>query len=146
MDRRTGADRDNNKSLPTGQTSRGYAKETSRNPKSNSSRRPDVTRSSGPDAGADVNLQTTRIQTPAGYPSANDPNRFGKGSGSTEPDPGNINRGYTQVTPGNVPAVRRVTSANRQNFGIDPGTPPQPQGDDTSNPTRPHYGVGTTGE
>lgn len=145
MDRRTQADRDGGKNLPTGQTSRGYPANTSRNPKNNSSRRPDVS-GQVPDAGGAVNQQTTRIQSPSGYPSSTMGNRFGKGDGSTEPNPATVNRGYTEVTSSNVPRISKVTSANRQNFGIDPGTPPQPQGDTTDGPERPHFGVGTTGE
>ena len=145
MDRRTQADRDGRKALPTGQTSRGYPAQTSRNPKNNSSRRPDMNGTVPGDGGA-ANQQTTRVQSPAGYPGGDNPNRFGRGNGSTEPDPATVNRGYSEVTGSNVPRISKVTSANRQNFSIDPGTPPQPQGDDTSAPVRPHYGVGTNGE
>ena len=57
-----------------------------------------------------------------------------------------MNRGYTEVTGGNVPSVSRNTSGNRQRFGVDPGEVTQPDGDSTDSPTRPHYGVGTNGE
>ena len=145
MDRRTQADRDGGKSLPQGQTSRGYPASTSRNPKNNSQRRPDVTGSTGPGL-VSPNGQTEDDDFTSGYPGGSSANRFSKGSGSTEPSPANINRGYSEVTPGNVPRISKVTSANRQNFGIDPGTPPQPDGDSTDGPQRPHFGVGTTGE
>lgn len=144
MDRRTQADRDSKPGLPTGQTSRGYPAETSRNPKNNSSRRPDVD-GMVPGAGGAANQQTTREQFPAGYPASGGPSKFDGRSG-VEPEASSVNRGYTEVTGSNIPKVSKTTSANRQNFGIDPGTPPQPQGDNTSEPRRPHYGVGTNGE
>lgn len=145
VDRRTQADRDKGGSLPTGQTSRGFPASESRNPKNNSSRRPDVV-GKVPGEGGAVDQQTTRMVSPQGFPGSTVPSKFSAGSGSTEPSPDSVNRGYTEVTGSNVPTVRTVTSANRQNFGIDPGTPPQPSGDTTDDPIRPRYGVGTTGE
>lgn len=123
--------------VPDGQTSRGWPSQSSRNPKNNSSRRPDVV-GKVPNEGRGTNMGTTRVQTSDSFPEATVPARFdGRGSEpSTE-----RNRGYNEIESGNVPDPVN-TSANRQQFGIDPADPPVPDGDTRFGPNVPKFGTG----
>jgi hypothetical protein len=130
---------------PAGQTSRGYPAAERGNPKNGQAQRPDVIGRVPGDGGAA--LQSTGKHSRANtFQGVQAGNTFDKGGDRTEPNPATVNRGYTEVTPGNVPSISRNTSSNRQRFGIDPGDVAQPNGDTTDVPGRPRYGVGTTGE
>jgi hypothetical protein len=131
--------------FPTGQTSRGVSQTTSGNRKNNSARRPDVTRTPS-DAVVRVNqTDADGDQLSTGYQRGDSPSRFNAGSDNT----GNVtpNRGYTQVRPGSLPATSNP-GANRQRFGIDPGSQ-ELGGDGTPvarGPEVPKYGTGSTGD
>lgn len=129
--------------VPEGQNSRGFPAVAGPNPKNHATRRPDHV-GNVPGEGGAANMGTTRVQTSDAFPSATVPNRFGKGSSASLPNPDSINRGYTEVG-GDTPNPVTV-SANRQRYGIDPGDVKQPSTDSTPGPKIPKFGVGTTGD
>ena len=131
---------------PTGQTSRGFPAQNSTNPKNNSTRRPERIGSVPGEGGAALLNDADNDGFSDGFPSTQSQNMFGRGNPSAIPSDATVNRGYSEVTGANVPQVTSVSSANRSLRGIDPGTPPQPDGDTTKGPNLPRYGVGTNGE
>lgn len=132
--------------IPDGQNASGTGQAVARNPKNDQSRRPDIT-SVTPDGDMGM-AQSGKFGTSDTFPGRNAPNQAQKGTAATEPDPATINRGYSQITPENVPTIRTNTSANRDNFGFDPG-PLTLDSNGTPNvdrPVLPNYGTGSTGD
>jgi hypothetical protein len=103
--------------MPTGQTASGPGNASLPNPKD---RVVGYTTTYVTPDGDNGLAQDGKFGTSTYFPSEVSLNTAAKGGPGDEPDPATINRGYSQVTTDNVPAVSKVVSANRLR-AISPG-------------------------
>lgn len=118
--------RQGNSSLPPGQTKIGYGADTAGNPKTGSSFMSIPTPSDG---GVVTGVGAAPMNSSsAGFPNEDSRNVV-KGGPDTTPNPDVVNRSYSYIDDGQMPAIGggiTLTNANRLKEGIQPGTAQEP--------------------